>query len=216
MWKGWNARSVTAMLTSMRTSASVFHPNNHNIHLASGYSVFRDIIRSIAGPASRYGRIWYIFVLQNQLQEISFIFFPWIVMSSSIIWFFLVESFQCASDFKLLRFDDPISLQGRHFRFCLRGPTAQSSLNLLLPSTPPKNDFISGCRPLCRQIFDDLSFFLIIHSILIFLTFDSLKGNAPSLLTQDQMAPLSSGENWFRTWAVAIMQPNQKLPHVTH
>lgn len=160
MWKGWNARSVTAMLTSMRTSASVFHPNNY-IHLASGYRVFRDIIRSIAGPASRYGRIWYIFVLQNQLQEISFIFFffPWIVMSSSIIWFFLVESFQCASDFKLLRFDDPISLQGRHFRFCLRGPTAQSSLNLLLPSTPPKNDIISGCRPLCRQIFDDLSFF---------------------------------------------------------
>ena len=102
-------------------------------------------------------------------------------MSSSIIWFFIVESFQCASDFKLLRFDDPISLQGRHFRFCLRGPTAQSSLNLLLPSTPPKNDIISGCRPLCRQIFDDLSFILIIHSILIFLTFDSLKGNAPSL-----------------------------------
>ena len=62
------------MLTSMRTSASVFHPNNYT-HLASGYRVFRDIIRSIAGLASRYGRIWYIFVLQNQLQEISFIFF---------------------------------------------------------------------------------------------------------------------------------------------
>ena len=61
-------------LPEIINAASVFHPNNY-IHLASGYRVFRDIIRSIAGPASRYGRIWYIFVLQNQLQEISFIFF---------------------------------------------------------------------------------------------------------------------------------------------
>ena len=80
--------------------------------------------------------------------------------------------------------------------------------------TLPKNDIISGCRPICRQIFDNLWIFLnhAFYSYIPYFWF--FEGNTP-FLTKCQMAPLAAGENWFHTWAMATMQPNQKLPHVT-
>ena len=107
-------------------------------------------------------------------------------------------------------------IAGAPFQILFKGANCPSITKFT--STPPKNDIISGCRPLCRQIFDDLSIFLklcilFLYSLLLIPWRVTLP---PSPLTQDQMAPLSAGENRFRTWAVAIIKPNQKLPHVTH
>ena len=103
-------------------------------------------------------------------------------------------------------------LTGRHFWFCLRGPATQASLNLFLRSL--KMTLYPVVGPFADRFLIIYRFFLnhAFYSYIPYFWF--FEGNTP-FLTKCQMAPLAAGENWFHTWAMATMQPNQKLPHVT-